>query len=167
MGSELLLDKCATFLAEKMKTAEDVFQLMLHTKESYPDADPDLLQELLRMNAEKPKTCSNCKRGLAHCVHGQSVTGLEDPPVLAKDVRVRSTGRRVGHLTSRTRRRRWKSSPRLETPPVSVSRPLLPIIWQRWRSLQQQINREVSTSASPMNANSLVLIISSYQRQKM
>ena len=71
--SEILLEKCATFLAEKMKTAEDVFKLMLLTKENYPDADPDLLQELLRMNAEKPKSCSNCKRGLAHCVHGQSV----------------------------------------------------------------------------------------------
>ena len=92
--SEMLLEKCATFLAEKMKTAEDVFKLMLDTKEGYPDTDPDLLQELLRMNAEKPKTCSNCKRGLAHCVHGQHVTGLEDPPVLAKGVMVRSTGYR-------------------------------------------------------------------------
>ena len=92
--SEMLLEKCATFLAEKMKTAEDVFKLMLLTKESYPDADPDLLQELLRMNAEKPKSCSNCKRGLAHCVHGQNVTGLEDPPVLTKGVRVRSSSYR-------------------------------------------------------------------------
>ena len=54
----------------------------------------DLLLELLRMNAEKPKSCSNCKRGLAHCVHGQNVTGLENPPVLAKGVRVRSSSYR-------------------------------------------------------------------------
>lgn len=86
--SNMLLEKCATYISEKMKTAEDVFKLMLVTKESYPDADPDLLQELLRMNAKNPKTCPNCKRGLAHCVHGQHVTGLEDPPVLAKGVKV-------------------------------------------------------------------------------
>ena len=86
--SNMLLEKCATYLSEKMKTAEDVFKLMLVTKESYPDADPDLLQKLLRMNAKNPKTCPNCKRGLAHCVHGQHVTGLEDPPVLAKGVKV-------------------------------------------------------------------------------
>ena len=70
----MLIEKCAIFLAEKMK---DVFKLMLHTNESYPDADPDLLQELLRMNTEKPVP-------IAHCVHGQS--GLEDPPVLTKGV---------------------------------------------------------------------------------
>jgi len=92
--SKMLLEKCTIFLAEKMKTAEDVFKLMLLTKENFPDADPDLLQELLRMNAEKPKSCSNCKRGLAHCVHGQNVTGLEEPPVLAKGVRVRSSSYR-------------------------------------------------------------------------
>ena len=87
--SKMLIDKCTTFLAKEMKTAEDVFKLMLDTKESCPDADPDVLQELLRMNAKNPKTCPNCKRGLAHCVHGQHVTGLENPPVVAKGVVVR------------------------------------------------------------------------------
>ena len=87
--SKMLINKCTTFLAKEMKTAEDVCKLMLDTKESCPDADPDLLQELLRMNAKNPKTCPNCKRGLAHCVHGQHVTGLENPPVVAKGVVVR------------------------------------------------------------------------------
>ena len=129
--SELLLDKCATFLAEKMKTAEDVFQLMLHTKESYPDADPDLLQELLRMNAEKPKTCSNCKRGLAHCVHGQSVTGLEDPPVLAKDVRVRSTGYRGIVTIESLYHRKASRSPYQSNTPEEVGNYLLELVLKK------------------------------------
>ena len=118
--SEMLLEKCATFLAEKMKTAEDVFKLMLLTKESYPDADPDLLQELLRMNAEKPKSCSNCKRGLAHCVHGQNVTGLEDPPVLTKGVRVRSSSYRGVVTVQSLHHRKASRSPYQSNTPEEV-----------------------------------------------
>ena len=40
----MLLEKCATFLAENMKTAEDVFKLMQLSKDTFPDADPNLLQ---------------------------------------------------------------------------------------------------------------------------
>ena len=114
-----------------MKTAEDVFRLMLHTKESYPDADPDLLQELLRMNAEKPKICSNCRRGLAHCVHGRSVTGLEDPPVLAKDVRVRSTGYRGIVTIESLHHRKASRSPYQSNTPEEVGNCLLELILKR------------------------------------
>jgi len=120
--SEMLLEKCATFLAEKMKTAEDVFKLMLLTKQSYPDADPDLLQELLRMNAEKPKSCSNCKRGLALCVHGQNVTGLEDPAVLAKGVRVRSSSYRGVVTVQSLHHRKASRSPYQSNTPEEVEK---------------------------------------------
>jgi len=120
--SEMLLEKCATFLAEKMKTAEDVFKLMLLTKQSYPDADPDLLQELLRMNAEKPKSCSNCKRGLALCVHGQNVTGLEDPPVLANGVRVRSSSYRGVVTVQSLHHRKASRSPYQSNTPEEVEK---------------------------------------------
>ena len=44
---KMLMAKCGTFLAESLKTAEDVFSFMLQSKESYPEADPELLHELL------------------------------------------------------------------------------------------------------------------------
>ena len=120
--SEMLLEKCATFLAEKMKTAEDVFKLMLLSKETFPDADPDLLQELLRMNAEKPKTCSNCKRGLAHCVHGQSVTGLEEPQVLTAGIRVKSTNYRGVVTVQSLHHRKASRSPYMSSGPEEVEK---------------------------------------------
>ena len=76
-----------------MKTAKDVYKLMFHTKENCPDADSDLLFELLRNNAGRPKmtsenTCTNCKRQI--CVHGRYATGLEDPPILEHGVMVKT-----------------------------------------------------------------------------
>ena len=91
--SEKLLQKCTNFLNQEMKTAKDVYKLMFHTKENCPDADSDLLFELLRNNAGRPKmtsenTCTNCKRQI--CVHGRYATGLEDPPILEHGVMVKT-----------------------------------------------------------------------------
>ena len=81
--SEMLLEKCTNFLRHTLKTAADVYELMFHTRENCPDADPELLHELLRNNAGRPKTiaektCLNCKREFYRCVNGQYATGLED-----------------------------------------------------------------------------------------
>ena len=93
--SEKLLQKCTNYINQEMKTAKDVYKLMFHTKENCQDADSDLLFELLRNNAGRPKTisentCTNCKRKLDNCVDGQYATGLEDPPILEHGVMVKT-----------------------------------------------------------------------------
>ena len=93
--SEKLLQKCTNFLNQEMKTAKDVYKLMFHTKENCPVADSELLFELLRKNAGRPKTtsentCTNCRRQFDNCVHGRYATGLEDPPILEHGVMVKT-----------------------------------------------------------------------------
>merc|ERR1712110_1230922 len=72
--------------------------------------------------AEKPKRCSNCKRSLAHCVHGQNVTGLEDPPVLAKGVRVRSSSYRGVVTVQSLHHRKGSRSPYQSNTPEEVEK---------------------------------------------
>ena len=69
--SEKLLEKCNNFLNQEMRTAKDVYKLMFHTKENCPNADLELLYELLQNNAGRPKslserTCSNCSWPICH-----------------------------------------------------------------------------------------------------
>ena len=46
--SKMLTAKCQAFLRLKLKSAEDVFSMMVKTKESFPGADMDVLCDLLR-----------------------------------------------------------------------------------------------------------------------
>ena len=55
---------------------------MLETRDNYPDADPELLFELLRANAKLPKKCINCLRPKGDCFDGQVITGKENPVVV-------------------------------------------------------------------------------------
>ena len=46
--SKMLTTKCQAFLSSKLKTAEDVFSMIVRTKESFPGADMDVLYDLLK-----------------------------------------------------------------------------------------------------------------------
>ena len=103
--SEMLLEKCTNFLRHDLKTPAEVYELMFHTKENCPDADPELLFELLRTNAGRPKTvsektCFNCRREFYRCVNGQYATGLEDPPILEHGVMVKAISNQVYTIQS-------------------------------------------------------------------
>ena len=67
--SKMLMAKCGTFLAESLKTAENVLSFILQSKESYPEADPELIPDLLREKARSIRSasrkCSNCGRKIA------------------------------------------------------------------------------------------------------
>ena len=61
----MLHRKCQVFLFDTLKTAQDVFSFMLDTYNNFPEADPKLLHELLRENAEK---CQNCLKPKVACM---------------------------------------------------------------------------------------------------
>ena len=46
--SKMLTAKCQAFLSLKLKTAEDVFSMIVKTKESFPGADMNVLCDLLK-----------------------------------------------------------------------------------------------------------------------
>ena len=88
--SKMLTAKCQKFLTKAMKSAEDVYAFMLETHNNFPDADPELLFELLRENAKLPNKCINCLRPKADCLDGQVLTGKESPAVVRKGLTVKS-----------------------------------------------------------------------------
>ena len=53
--SEMLLEKCTNFLCHEMKSSADVYEFMFHTKENCPDADLELLFELLQITQADQK----------------------------------------------------------------------------------------------------------------
>ena len=103
--SKMLMAKCGTFLAESLKTAEDVLSFILQSKESYPEADPELIPDLLREKARSIRSasrkCSNCGRKPSDCLDGKSVTGREYPPTVRVGLAVKGpmfvTDRQPGH----------------------------------------------------------------------
>ena len=46
--SKMLTAKCQAFLSLKLKSAEDVYSMIVKSKESFPEADMDVLYELLK-----------------------------------------------------------------------------------------------------------------------
>ena len=63
--SKMLYRKCQFFLFDTLKTAQDVYSFMLDTDNNFPEANPKLLHELLRANAEK---CQNCFKAKLACM---------------------------------------------------------------------------------------------------
>ena len=47
--SSMLTEKCLYFLATSLTTAKDVFSLIVKTGEAFPDADMDILYDLLKI----------------------------------------------------------------------------------------------------------------------
>ena len=92
--SKILMAKCDTFLAETLKTAEDVFSFMLQSKETFPIFDSELLQDLFQgASGQTPAVhCSNCGRKTGDCLDGQVVTGEEEPPTVRVGLVVKTAG---------------------------------------------------------------------------
>ena len=44
----MLTAKCQDFLSLKLKSAKDVYSMIVKSKESFPEADMDVLYELLK-----------------------------------------------------------------------------------------------------------------------
>ena len=64
-AAKMLYRKCQLFCFENLKTADDVYSLVLMTHNNFPEADPKLLPELLKSNADK---CQNCLRVKVFCL---------------------------------------------------------------------------------------------------
>ena len=47
----MLTAKCQAFLSLKLKSAKDVYSMIVKSKESFPEADMDVLYELLKIPA--------------------------------------------------------------------------------------------------------------------
>jgi len=82
--SEHLMQRCNSFLRENLKTADDVFDFILKTREN-PKADPDLIYGILKTKP-LPTWCKlNSRGGLVQIVRGKIVLSI---PKLPKQWRI-------------------------------------------------------------------------------
>jgi len=90
--AKMLTTRCLGFINE-LQTAEEVFSLILKSRQTFPEADrPGLLTELLLLRAREEETthnCLNCLRRASDCLDGKEVNREEDPSALREGLRVR------------------------------------------------------------------------------
>ena len=68
--SKMMINKCGDFLKSQLGTPDQIYDFLQASHSSFPEADTELLLELLRANGK----CSNCKRSSNLCMDGQDVT---------------------------------------------------------------------------------------------
>merc|ERR1712147_209245 len=68
--SKMLINKCGVFLKTKFQTPAQVFDFLHCSHSSFPEADTELLIELLRANG----TCPHCKMNSNDCFDGKGIT---------------------------------------------------------------------------------------------
>jgi hypothetical protein len=81
--SKMLINKCGAFLKSRFQTPAQVFDFLHCSHSSFPDADTELLIELLRANG----TCPNCNMNSNDCLDGVDVR-IEHTPKMPVGVKV-------------------------------------------------------------------------------